>query len=360
MAVSVVTGVGSEYYWARESAFGNGGSGMPATATATHQTFNPAEGDINIPIPYYEQEQHYTTESNDPNANYTHDSKYTPGEGTHPNGEGEIWHDPMFMLATVFPNKTVSGTWAGGAATYGKIVANFSALTYEDTVMIQYLTKDLAGNTIESKSVLGVKATHFRIGFKKGGLLRAWYDLISAQSLDNTRAFTTNASYDDGRWADWALSTYYLATACKIYWDDSFAAELSDIKIEEAYFDIDIPQDYLTESSTLVPFARNNKQRMFTAEITGIVIGNTEIAEYRAAYTSKTKKNLRLQWDTTASEEKFIDIDDAFIEKMTETPLKNAGEAWRVTLTFKGHSCDFEGNYENLPDPTTGTRVNGA
>lgn len=347
-------------YWAREASFKNAGVGMPITGTATHQPFNPIEGDISIPIPMYKQQLHYTTDDLDPDPNLTHDTEYERGEGSWPNGDGEIWRDPMLMLALVFPNKTISGTWAGGASTYGKITANFTALTYEDTVMIQYTLKDLGGTVVEERTLLGVKCNKFRIGFKKGDVLRAWYDLIVAQELNNSRAYSASSSYDDGVWADWAKSTYYLASDCKIYWDDSFAAELADLQIEEAYFDISTPQNYEVEASSLVPFLRYNGNREYTAEISGIVTGDTELDELRAAYSSKTKKNLRMQWDTTASEGKFIDIDDAYIEGMSETLIPGAGNVYKVTLTFRGYTCDFEGNYENLADPTTGTRVNGA
>jgi len=356
----VVTGIGSELYWAREASFKNAGVGMPITATATHQPLNPIEGEAVIPTPIYEQEQHYTTGSLEPDSSLTHDSKYGPGEGSFPNGDGFIYRDPMFMLAILFPNKAITGTWAGGAASYGKIVGNFTLLTYEDTVMIQYLTKDLGGTVVETRTVLGVKCNKFRIGFKEGGVLRTWYDLIAAQELDNTRAYSAVAAFDDGRWADWAKSTFYPTTAVKIFWDDSFAAELADIQITEAYFDIHTPQDYKTEKSSLVPFVRANSNREYTAEITGWVTGDTELDELRVAYASKTKKNLRMQWDENTSEEKFIDIDDAYIESMTETLVPAAGNAWKVTLTFRGYTCDYEGNFENLTDPSTGTRVNGA
>lgn len=359
--MSVVTGLASELYWARESAFKNAGVGMPVTGTATHQPLNPAEGDINLIMPTYEQQLHNTTESLDPDSNLTHDKNYGPGEGSFPNGDGFIYRDPMFMCATVFPNKAITGTWAGGAGTYGKITADFTALTYEDTVMMQYLTKTLAGVTVESRTILGIKAAKFRIGFAAGDFLRTWYDLISAQELDNTQAYSASASYDDGRWADWAKSTYYPATDCKIYWDDSFASELADIKISEAYFDIMIPQNYgLVESSSLVPFARNNQNREYTAEIIGWITGDTELDEFRAAYPSKTKKNLRMIWDSTASEKKFMDIDDAFVESIEATQIKAAGDAWKVTMNFRGYTCDYEGNFNNLADPTTGTRVNGS
>lgn len=348
----VVTGEDAVLYWAVEASFGNAGAGMPATGTATHQPFNPIEGRVNLPVPNYEQTVIYLQDSLDPNANFIYDSDYVDAKKAFPNGNGMIYHDPFFMLASVWTHKAVSGTWSGGAETYGKITGDFTDDDDEDTVMMQYKTVDRSATTVEEKTILGVKSEEFRIGFKNKGLLRTWYNLISMNELDNSRAYSAVAAFDDGKWADWAKSTYYTAANCVIYWDDSFAAELTDIKIEDCYFIIKTPQNYSKTSDSLKSQYRSNGNREYKAEITGLVLGDTELDEFRAAYASKTKKNLRLQWDSTASEKKFLDIDDAFVRNMKDSLIPNATEKYRVTLYFEGISADFEGNYENLTDPS--------
>lgn len=345
----ITTGTDSVFYWGLENSFVNtGGFG----ASDLNQAFNPIEGGIDLPMPFYEQEIVFTQDSLDPNVNFIFDTGLTDGEGIFPNEKGMIYHDPFLMLALVFTKKTDTGTWGGGAATYGKLTGSFLTNSHVNSVMFQYKTPDRAGTTVEEKSVTGIKCTEFRIGFVKGGLLRTKYSIITANEEDNIRAYTPVAAFDDGTWADWAKSTYYLASDCVVYWDDSFAAELVDIEIEECWFIISTPQEYTKVANSLKTQFRHNKHRAYSAEITGLVFGDTELDEFRLAFSSKTKKNLRLQWDSTASEKKFIDIDDAFISGMSSTRIPGADEAYRVTLTFKGISCDYEGNFENLTDPT--------
>lgn len=348
----IVTGEGSVIYWAIEASFGNAGSGMPVTGTATHQPFNPIEGKVNLPVPFYEQEIIYLQNSLDPDADFIYDSNYADVKKQFPNSNGMIYHDPFLFLALVPTHKAVTGTWSGGAGTYGKLTGDFTDDDDEDTVMFQYKSLDKSSTAVEEKSILGIKSEEFRIGFKNKGLLRTWYNLIAMNELDNSRAYSAVANFDDGKWADWAKSTYYKASDCVVYWDDSYAAELTDIKIEDCFFIIKTPQKYLKTSDSLKSQYRHNDNRAYQAEITGLVLGDTELDEFRAAYSAKTKKNLRLQIDSTASEKKFFDIDDAWIRGMKETELPRAADVWRVTLNFEGISFDFEGNYNNLPDPS--------
>ena len=350
--VNIVTGEGAVFYWAIEASFGNAGVGMPITATATHQPFNPIEGKVSLPVPYYEQEIIYLQPDLDPDADFIYDSEYIDAKGQFPNSNGLIYHDPFLMLGLVFTRKTATGTWGGGAGTYGKLTGDFVTNAHEDTIMFQYKTVDKDAVTIEDKTLLGIKSEEFRIGFKNKGLLRTWYNLITMNETDNSRDYSKVAAFDDDKWADWAKSTFYRASDCKIYWDDSFTAELTDIKIEDCYFIIKTPQAYLKTSDSLKAQYRHNKNRAYQAEIRGLVLGDTELDEFRAAYSSKTKKNLRLSWDQTANETKFLDIDDAFIRGMKESEIPGAAEVYRVTLAFEGISADFEGNYNNLTDPT--------
>lgn len=472
--VNIVTGEGAVFYWATEASFGNAGVGMPITATATHQPFNPIEGTINLPVPYYEQELIYLQNDLDPDADFIYDSEYIDAKGQFPNSNGMIYHDPFLMLELMFTRKTATGTWGGGAMkaevstivagapgtiddgdyitiqgidaantttdyyiwfdkagdesgdpevadhteilvdisgasdvqdvsdaiaaaitalanfgavngatttttitnaykgnvtdiadvdsgltvattvqgiSGGKLTGDFVTNAHESTVMFQYKTVDKDTTTIEDKSILGIKSEEFRIGFKNKGLLRTWYNLITMNETDNSRDYSAVAAFDDGKWAEWAKSTFYRASDCKIYWDDSFVAELTDIKIEDCFFIIKTPQAYLKTGDSLKAQYRHNKHRAYQAEITGLVLGDTELDEFRAAYASKTKKNLRLSWDQTANEYKFLDIDDAFIRGMKESKITGAAEVYKVTLYFEGISSDFEGTYNNLTDP---------
>ena len=353
MSQTKITGLGAELYWALENKFKNGGTPMSVTATATHQPFNPMEGGISLPYPSYEEEMVYTSDKLDPNINLSHSIKLNPGKTEFPNDKGMIYHDPMLMLGLVYTHKTVAGTWAGGAATYGKITGDFVTYDNIDTIMMQYKLIDDNLNTQFTESINGIIAGEFKIGFDKGDLLRTKYSLIAAQvHLNHERAYTADGNFDDGHWADWAKSTYYPATACRVYWDDSFATEFENIDLYSAWFIIGVPKEMLVEASDLVPFLYKATNRKYTAEVSGNVKGDAELDELYALLSAKTKKNLRLQWDATTNEEKFIDIDDAYIKAIDARKIPGAAELYEATLTLEGITSDYEANFENLPDPS--------
>jgi len=349
---NVTTGQNSVIFWAIESAFLNAGAGMPVTGTTTHQPFNPIEGAINLPVGKYKTTEVYTQDSLDPNQNLSYASEFEDGKATFPNDKGMVYHDPFFMLAMVFTHNTVTGTWSGGAGTYGKVTGDFTDNDDKSSGMIQYKTVDADDVVVEEKTINGVKCEEFHIGFKKGDVLRTKYNLISANEQDNTRAYSAASNFDDGKRADWAKSTYYHASDCRIYWDDSYAAQLTDTPVLEADFGIKLSPQYLKTSDSLKSQYEHLGNRTYTATIKGYVFGDTEMDEFRAAYSNKTKKNLRLQWDTTTNETKFLDFQSAYIDGMSETKIPGANEVYEVTFTFKAFAADYEGNFNNLPDPS--------
>ena len=58
-------------------------------------------------------------------------------------------------------------------------------------------------------------------------------------------------------------------------------------------------------------------------------------------------------WDSTANELKFIDISNAFVEKIDSRKIPSASSKYEATLTLRGTTADYEGNFENLADPDT-------
>ncbi len=318
-----------------------------------NQAFNPIEGAIPLPYPIYEDEMVYTSDSLEPNIDLSYTKELKPGEASWPNDKGMIYHDPMLMCELVFTKKAVSGTWGGGAATYGKITGSFLSNSHVSTAMFQYKKVDDQRVTQFEKTLNGVVADEFRIGFDKGGVLRTKYAIKTAKQTNNTRAFSTVAAFDDGRWADWAKSTFYPATGCKVYWDNSHAAEFVDINVYNAWLIFKIPKKYNVESASLVPFEFHQENREFTAEITGSVKGDTELDELDSLLSAKTKKDLRLQWDLTANKTKFIDISNAFMDNIDTRKIPSAAEKYEATITLRGTTADYEGNFENLTDPDT-------
>ena len=351
-----ITGQGQVLYWGIETQSGvntllNGG--VPFRNSDLNQPFNPIEGEIPLPYPEYEQEMVYTSDSLEANINLSYTKELKPGEASWPNAKGMIYHDPMFMMANVFTKKVISGTWAGGAGTYGKITGSFLSNSHVDTIMFQYKKIDDSAVTQFEKTLHGIVADEFRIGFDKGNVLRTKYALKTCKQANNTRGYSAEANFDDGRWADWAKSTFYPATGCKVYWDNSHAAEFVDINVYNAWLIFKIPKKYNVESSSLVPYEVHHENRVFTAEITGSVKGDTELDELDSLLSAKTKKDLRLQWDLTTNENKFIDITNAFVNKIDSRKIPSASAKYEATITLKGITADYEGNFNNLADPDT-------
>lgn len=341
-----------QLYWALENGYGNLWAGMDGADI--HQAFNPIQGDIEIPKPKFEEELVTLSNSLDYNENLSYDKDKAPGKGQFPGGEGLIYRDP-FLAMVPFTHKTVTGTWAGGAATYGKITGDFTAIDDRSSIMIQAGSSD--GSTPINRCYNGVLLTGYQIGFKKGDVLREIPEFSIADFQPNTQAFITDANFDDGYWSLWALKgatqKYYHAQDCKIYWDDSHIAELTDFKIENCRFKISIPKDQESDHSSLVHTWQWDKNRMHEAVIDGILYGTTEYLEAEKTFLTKTKKDLRFSWDQTTNEQKWIQIDSAWITGLATQKLPAKENALRLEFTFKGQTSQFEANYENLPDPTT-------
>lgn len=343
-------------YWALENGFLNLSSGVPDPIDGSdiHQGFNVCHGDIEVPKPRKETQVETSSDSLDPDPDLSYTKDWIPGQGAFPGGEGMTYRDP-FLKCCAFTHVEESGTWGGGAGTYGKIIGNFSAADDRSSIMIQAGITD--GVTPVNRCYNGVILTSYQLGFKKGGVLREIVELGVAYYESNTQAFITNANFDDGRWSLWALKSatkkLYHATDCKLYWDESHAAELAGLAIEDCQLKINIPHDLEADSSKLYHQHEWDKKRTYSATISGIMTGNTEYLEAENLFSAKAKKDLRLQWDLTTNETKWLQIDDAWVESYGAEKIPHKENARRLELNFMGISANWEGNYNNLPDPST-------
>lgn len=335
-----------QLFWALENGFLNAGALIDGEDV--HQGFNPCHGNIAIPKPFYETQVQHTTDSLDPDPELSFAKAFNPGNASFPNGEGMTYRDP-YLMCSVFEHKTITGDWSGGAGTYGKITGDFSDIDDKDSIMIQYGKTD--GTTPIDRCLNGVIIENHSLGFKKGGILRELVELKACDVHPNTQAFVPAATYDDGRWADWARTAPIPATACKVYWDDSHAAEFAGLKIEEFKMNMKVPKETQDVSDDLKHQYEWSKNRNFEATVKGIVIGNAEYLEVEKAYKDKAKKDLRLSWDQTANELKWSQLDNAWIEKFSSYELVSIQERHKVDLTLYGTTGKFEGNYNNLPTP---------
>lgn len=345
-----------QIYWALENGFLNLSAGVPQPMDGSdvHQAFNPCHGDIEMPKPTMETEIQTTTESLDPDPDLSFTKDEVPGEGAFPGGEGMTYRDPQLML-TAFTHKETSGTWGGGAATYGKIIGNFSLDDDRSSIMIQAGITDKV--TPLNRCYNGILLNSYQLGFKKNSVLKEMAELSVAFFGSNTQAFIPDSNFDNGYWSLWALKgatqKLYHATDCVLFWDESHAAELAGLALEECQMKIIIPHDLEADTSELWHQHEWGKNRSFEATVSGIMTDDDEYLEVEKLFSAKAKKDLRLQWDSTANELKWLQLDDAWIESLGGEKLPARENARRLSLTFKGISAQFEGNYENLPDPTT-------
>lgn len=345
----------SQLFYALETGFLNLSGGVPDAIDASdvHQTFNPTHGNISIPKPKKKTKVQYHSQSLNPDPALSYTEDWIPGSGAFP-GEPMSYRDPFF-LCCAFPKKTVTGTWAGGAATYGKITADFTAQTNRSSIMIQAGISD--GTSPIARCYNGIVLTRYDLGFKKGGVLIENSELSVAYYEPNTQAFIPNGSFDDGLYSLWALAgatqKLYHASGISLFWDESHAAELAGLKIEECMFSIIVPQELEADSSAIYHQHEWAKNRDFQAKIVGILTGDTEYLEVEKLFKNKVKKDLRMEWDSTADEKKWLQLDDCWIEEKGSELLPAKTNKRRLELLFKGPTMQFEGNYENIADPTT-------
>jgi len=343
-------------YWALETGFLNlsGGVPDPMDGSDVHQAFNPCQGDIEVPRPKLETKVEYTSVSLDPDPDLSFTKDEVPGQGAFPGGEGMIYHNP-FLQCCAFTHKTVTGTWSGGASTYGQITGDFSDNDDRSSIMIQTGMTD--GSSPINRCYNGVLIASYQLGFKKGDVLREMVDLVITTFASNTQAFIPNANFDNGYWSLWALKNeskkVYHATDCKLYWDEAHTAELAGLAIEECRMKITTPHASEADSSQLYHEHEWDRNRTFECTVSGIMTTDTEYLEVEKLFTNKVKKDLRLSWDQTANELKWMQIDDAWIEDFGAEKITSIENARRLELRFLGESANWEGNYENLPDPST-------
>lgn len=346
-----------QIYMALENGFLNLSSSVPDAIDASdiHIALNPCHGDIEIPKPVKETQVETTSDKLDPDPDLSYTKDWTPGSGPFPGGDGMTYRDPIPFLLPIFTHKEVTGTWAGGAATYGKIVGNFSDNDDRSSIMMQTGITD--GTSPVNRCYNGILVTSHQLGFKKGGVLKESVELNVAYYEPNTQAFVPNANFDNGRWSLWALKgatkKLYHATDCKLFWDESHAAELAGLKMEDCKLKISVPHVLDSDSSKLYHQHEWDKKRTFEGSVIGIMTGDNEYAEAEALFSAKVKKDLRLEWDSTTNEKKWLQIDNAWVESHGAERIPHIENARRLEILFKGVSANFEGNYENLPDPTT-------
>lgn len=341
-----------QLYWALETGFLNLTATVPVPIDAAdiHQAFNPCHGDIEIPKPVNKDKIEYTSDSVLPNHAVSYTEEITPGRGRFPNGNGMDYRDP-FLKECIFTHKTATGTWDGGAATYGKLTGDFSAFDDISSIMLQYGMTD--GITPINRCLNGVFLSEYALGFKAGAVLKEFARLESAFVSPNTQAFVPAASFDDGQWADWAKATVYHATDCKVFWDDAHAAEFAGLKIQEFEMKILAPRSLEKIGKNLYYTEEWYNNLKFEATVKGILTGDTEFLELEKLFSAKAKKDLRLQWDSTANELKWLQFDDAFIRQSDSYSIPARANARKINLTLEGGSAQFEGNYEDLVDPST-------
>ena len=160
-----------QLFWALEVGYLNLSTGVPdpMDGSDVHQAFNVCHGNIEIPKPVNIDKIEYTSDSLEPNKTVSYTEKTEGGKGIFPNGDGMDYRDPFLGLC-IFPHKEESGDWAGGAATYGQIIGNFTAFDYKSSIMIQYGRSD--GATPINRCINGGLLTEYILGYKAGSILK--------------------------------------------------------------------------------------------------------------------------------------------------------------------------------------------
>lgn len=351
----VYGGEDSTIYWGIE---GTPLAGDPSADQ--HQAFNPME-EVPEYRAKYNNEVIRTFDSLEPKIVYS--NELVPQEVTFET----VFRDP-FMLLTFFTHKTVSGTWSGGAATYGVLTGDFTLVDDVDTIFVQGYLKDQESTNHLERLGKGGLPMRYEQFVEPGKLLkeRATYNFLDIAT--NSQAMSLNNNFHDqawgsgvGGWANWDNSGLLKAGTptgnrsvanCVLHWND---VVIDGLDIVSYTLTMDLAYETLQIASSLKHTKYWRGIRDFTLVIDGKFNNLGELEEAEKTYANKTTNTLKFYYDNTANENKYLQFTNFYVDLHDGPIIPASGAAADASITMKGGAGtvgSFSGTYENLPDPS--------
>jgi len=346
----VHTGESSYAYWGIE---GTVGAGDPSADQ--NIPFNPTAS-LTPQKPKYVDVEERTFDSLEPKIVYT---------GEKAPGEGPIecsFRDP-FLLLSFFTHKVVGGTWGTGT---GTITADFTAVDDVDTLFLQYHLEDQSGSGNHVNKLLkhGLPMKYSWV-VEVGKLLKEIAELKFLDFATNTQAPSISNDFHDqsfgsgvGGWANWDNSGLNgtgkrSPVDMVLHWG---GAVLTALKITTMNMSFEVGYETIQTTDSLGHSVTYRTIRNFMITLNGTLNDLTAITEYEKLYSDRTKQTLRLYYDATAGEEKYLQFTNAHISPESSIPpIPEAGKPAEVSLVIKGGEdtkASYSGSFVDRPDPS--------
>jgi len=333
----VYTGKDHVAYWMIESDWKLGDPNVD-----THQPFNPMET-VGVPKPVYTQKQVRTAESQDHVFSWSEMLALGEGELT------TIYKDP-FLLCTAFSHKAVGG-WPANT-----IDADFTDDDDRDTLAFTYRKYDTAGVSHIDRTIKGIEITKYGWSCEVGDLVREKVSVKCADFGTGYAAFSTDADFDDGHWANWNehAELGYHSDQVSISWGGS---GLSTLGLKWKSFDLSLnlekTQEHTGESK--VASLKWPGNREYTLSVTGRFTNRTLVEEAEADEDDKSHSPVRVTLTDDDANESYIEFTNAIVDNIDKYDIPPAAEAWEGTIMFKGTrkpAANFDGAYSEATDPS--------
>ncbi len=350
--VNIFLPVLSYGYWALEFGvgWGYGGNGMPITATAVHQAFNPSRS---LPYP---NDLKYTED-----RIFVYNSISAPGIVYSMNLETmeldiETYFKDLFLMITMFPLKTVSAAAAWGAGNTGTIAGNFTANTYKDSIMYQF-HGDNPGDNLQDidRTFLGGEITKYKISYETGKLLMENLTIKFMNFVDQTRAFTSDSDFDDGAYADWDDGAPFHATNCSVEWGGT---AILGIAIEKASLESVLKKEQKHVAKDRVAGINWDGLRETVCVVEGYLTEKTQLLQIEKLHANKTKQTLEFIYnDAGGTEERKWQFTFGYIsDHQIEVGIPSEGNPVKVKITISqgvGSAFTYAGIFMDHVDPYT-------
>ncbi len=359
-----------EAYWAREGAllctFGYGGAGMPAATTIVHQPFNPCKK-MPVPIIRIGHEEIVLSDARVPGI--IADTKIEPQEIDF----NDMYYKDPFLGLCLFSNKTMTGVATWGAGNTGTIEANFTVETYWDSIMYQVKVFDAAAGASHLEYTFhGGEINQYQLVAEESKLLMENVKVKFMDMVFNSRAFTTDANFDDG------------STRPNAAWDDDAPYHSKDVSYEwggSAPVGIQVKKGTLTIKTPRPQEHLQNSQKAqinylgspleYEVVLEGLLSTNAQVTEVILAYASKTKQTFEfIINDAGGAEERKWQSTQVYLSdyEFDGDGIPEAGNPVKCKLTFKNGVADagtlsvisYSGKWTGHVDPYHATvrRVN--
>ncbi len=240
-----------------------------------------------------------------------------------------------------------------GPAGATEILCDISGATDDDSVAV------IIAAAIAGKADFGASSTDevVTVTAANGGHATDIVDVDSTLTL----TVTTQGNELLGGWADWddtgiidsgGVTGKRSSADAVLHWND---AVLTGLNIENMRMDMDFGYETSQVVSSLGHTVYWRTVREFKITITGKVNDKTLIEEAEKKYKDKTKQTIKLYYDKTTSEFKFMQCTNAYISSESDIPeIPESGKPSEATVIIKGgvaFATTFVGNFDTLPDP---------